>query len=387
MRSNYKQLCEIIRWCDERNRNTETSEVLGVSIGKEYMPTTANIIGTDLSNYKLIRKNRFACNPMHVGRDKVLPIALYSRETPAIVSPAYFTFEVINEDEVLPEYLMLLFRTPIFDKNCWFRTDGTVRGGISWDDLGRVELPVPDIEEQQTIVQMVRKINARVKTLDRLKQYVMEIGIQLVRKESNNTIITCGGEIQAPLLNPGYSYQSIKDFSYKMTSGATPSRQESSYWEAKDVAWLKSGEVQNGICYTPEEFISETALKETSVHLMPADTVLMAMYGATAGNVGYLTEPSTTNQAVCCMQCVDKDYSAYLFFSLLSNREEIKRHANGGAQDNLNKDFIAKIKIVTPPHRRIKKLGLSHIIDCLKLINREKVALTNLRALMSEHKS
>lgn len=386
MRSNYKQLGQFIRPVDVRNKGLITTKLLGISVEKCFIPSIANIIGTDLEKYKIVRKGQFAYIPDTSRRGDKIAVALL-REEECIISSAYTAFEITDTNKLDPEYLMLWFSRPEFDRYARYHSHGSVREIFGWDEMCRVELPVPDIEEQQTIVQMVRQINARVKTLDRLKQYVMEIGIQLVRKESNNTIITCGGEIQAPLLNPGYSYQSIKDFSYKMTSGATPSRQESSYWEAKDVAWLKSGEVQNGICYTPEEFISETALKETSVHLMPADTVLMAMYGATAGNVGYLTEPATTNQAVCCMQCVDKDYSAYLFFSLLSNREEIKRHANGGAQDNLNKDFIAKIKIVTPPHRRIKKLGLSHIIDCLKLINREKVALTNLRALMSEHKS
>lgn len=170
MKSNYKQLGEIIHWCDERNRNAETSEVLGVSIGKEYMPSVANIIGTDLSNYKLVRKYRFACNPMHVGRDKVLPIALYSKETPAIVSPAYFTFEIINKDKVLPEYLMLLFSTPIFDKNCWFRTDGSVRGGISWDDLCRVELLVPDLKQQKKIIEYFTLLNSRIATIKKLRQ-------------------------------------------------------------------------------------------------------------------------------------------------------------------------------------------------------------------------
>ena len=168
MKSNYKLLGDIVRWCDERNRGGETSDVQGVSIGKEYMPSVANIIGTDLSNYKIVRVNRFACNPMHVGRDKVLPVALYTKETPAIVSPAYFTFEVINDQEVLPEYLMLFFRTPTFDKNCWFRTDGSVRGGISWDDICRVELPVPDICEQRRLVARINALKKRIALLCRI---------------------------------------------------------------------------------------------------------------------------------------------------------------------------------------------------------------------------
>ncbi len=386
MKSNYKQLGQYIRPVDVRNKGLVTTKLLGISVEKCFIPSIANIIGTDLEKYKIVRKGQFAYIPDTSRRGDKIAVALL-REEECIISQAYTAFEIIDTNELAPEYLMLWFSRPEFDRYARYHSHGSVREIFGWDEMCRVELPVPDIEEQRTIVQMVRRIDARIETTDHLKQNVMEVGIQLVRQESNNTIIASGGETQAPQLNPGYSYQAIKDFSYRMTSGATPSRQEASYWEAKEVPWLKSGEVQNGICNTPEEFISGTALKETSVHLMPEDTVLMAMYGATAGNVGYLMEQATTNQAVCCMQCNDKDYSAYLFFSLLSKREEIKRHANGGAQDNLSKDFIAKIKIVVPPDERIKKMNLGKIIDWLKLINREKVALINLRSLMSEHKS
>ena len=122
----------------------------------------ANVIGTDLSKYKLITKGKFACNPMHVGRDERLPVALYDEEEPAIVSPAYFMFEVVDNSILNEDYLMMWFRRPEFDRICWLHTDGSVRGGITWDDICRLELPIPPIEKQFEIVNSYKAITERI---------------------------------------------------------------------------------------------------------------------------------------------------------------------------------------------------------------------------------
>lgn len=170
MSANYRKLGEIVELIDERNKALESSEVLGISIDKEFMPSVANTIGTDLSNYKLLRMNTFACNPMHVGRDERLPVSLYKKDIPAIVSPAYFIFRVKNENKVLPDFLMLIFKRDDFDRNCWFRTDGSVRGGITWNDICEIELPVPDLKEQEKIVNTYNAITKRIQ----LKQKINE---------------------------------------------------------------------------------------------------------------------------------------------------------------------------------------------------------------------
>jgi len=162
MKSNYEPLGKHIQLVDYRNSEEVTSTVLGISIDKEFMPSVANVIGTDLSRYKLISKGLFACNPMHVGRDERLPIALYEKDSPAIVSPAYFMFEIIDRDVLNEEYLMMWFRRPEFDRECWFMTDGSVRGGITWDDLCRIKLPVPSYARQCEIVESYRAITDRI---------------------------------------------------------------------------------------------------------------------------------------------------------------------------------------------------------------------------------
>ena len=162
MRSNYDVLGNHIRTIDTRNTDLISEQVLGINIDKYFMPSVANVIGTDLSKYKLITKGKFACNPMHVGRDERLPVALYESDIPAIVSPAYFMFEIKDETVLDKEYLMMWFRRAEFDRICWLRTDGSVRGGITWEDLCRIELPVPPIEEQREIVASYKAITERI---------------------------------------------------------------------------------------------------------------------------------------------------------------------------------------------------------------------------------
>ena len=177
MKSNYEPLGKHIRLVDYRNSEEVTSTVLGISIDKEFMPSVANVIGTDLSRYKLISKGLFACNPMHVGRDERLPIALYEKDNAAIVSPAYFIFEIIDRDVLNEEYLMMWFRRPEFDRECWFMTDGSVRGGITWDDLCRIKLPVPSYARQCEIVESYRAITNRI-ALKRAENDNLEATIQ-----------------------------------------------------------------------------------------------------------------------------------------------------------------------------------------------------------------
>lgn len=162
MKSNYDILGNHIRLIDTRNRESITDRVLGINIDKFFMPSVANVIGTDLSKYKLITKGKFACNPMHVGRDERLPVALYDEEEPAIVSPAYFMFEVIDNSILNEDYLIMWFRRPEFDRICWLHTDGSVRGGITWDDICRLELLIPPIENQLEIVNSYKAITERI---------------------------------------------------------------------------------------------------------------------------------------------------------------------------------------------------------------------------------
>lgn len=188
MKSNYDILGNHIRLIDTRNRESITDRVLGINIDKFFMPSVANVIGTDLSKYKLITKGKFACNPMHVGRDERLPVALYDEEKPAIVSPAYFMFEVIDNSILHEDYLMMWFRRPEFDRICWLHTDGSVRGGITWDDICRLELPIPPIENQLEIVNSYKTITERIALKQKINDNLDDTAQTLYQKyfESNS---------------------------------------------------------------------------------------------------------------------------------------------------------------------------------------------------------
>lgn len=172
----FEPLGKYVRLVDERNTGLVTESVLGINIDKHFMPSVANVIGTDLENYKLLRKGRFACNPMHVGRDGRLPVARYIENAPAIVSPAYFMFEIIDENEIEPEYLMLCFQRPDFDRMCWFRTDASVRGGITWDDVCALTIPVIPLIDQRKVVQDYYVITNRIALMHQLNDSLEKIG-------------------------------------------------------------------------------------------------------------------------------------------------------------------------------------------------------------------
>ncbi|MGN0363086.1 MAG: restriction endonuclease subunit S [Bilifractor sp.] len=171
----------------------------------------------------------------------------------------------------------------------------------------------------------------------------------------------------------------VSEYCLETKSGATPSRDITEYWENGTVPWLKSGEVHNGITIETEEFITELAVNNSSTKVLPSDTVLMAMYGVTAGEVGYLAIPCTTNQAVCGMVCRTKVESAYLFFALLQNQQEASRLSNGGAQDNLSKGFIDNILIVVPNRDVLSNLGLTTLINQIKQNTKEILLLTTMQ--------
>ena len=182
MRLHYKRIGNYVTQIKLKNTDGSISDLKGININKQFMPSVANINGADLSAYRVVKKNQFAFNPMHVGRDEVLPISMLQDDIPIIVSPAYVVFEVKNEEELLPAYLMMWCRRPEFDRNSWFMTDNSVRGGFSWADFCDMELPVPSIEKQREIVAEYNVVNDRIALNEQLIQK-LEYTAQTIYKQ------------------------------------------------------------------------------------------------------------------------------------------------------------------------------------------------------------
>ena len=167
MQSNYNRLGDYIRQVDVRNRDLSVTELVGLTIDKAFIPSVANTIGTDLSNYKVISHNQFACSLMQVSRDEKMPIAIYKGDK-AIMSPAYPMFEVCRTDELLPEFLMMWFSRKEFDREVTFWAVGGVRGSLTWEDFLNLYIPVPPIEEQRKIVAEYQAVERRIENNRRL---------------------------------------------------------------------------------------------------------------------------------------------------------------------------------------------------------------------------
>lgn len=157
----YRTLGNLIERVDERNVSDEQLQLVGLSIDKCFIDSVANTIGTDLSKYKVIRKNEFAVSLMQVSRDSKIPVARFDEEK-AIMSPAYSIFKVRDTNKLLPEYLDMWFKRAEFDREAAFIAVGGVRGSMPYSDFERMKVIVPSYEEQRHIVEDYRVITERI---------------------------------------------------------------------------------------------------------------------------------------------------------------------------------------------------------------------------------
>lgn len=333
MKSNYKRLGGYIRQVDVRNRDLAVDRLLGLSIAKQFIPSIANTTGTDMSTYKIVQPRQFGYVPVTSRNGDKITIALYEGESPCIISQAYVVFEVIDETELLPDYLMMWFRRPEFDRYARFKSHGSAREVFEWSEMCEVLLPIPPIEEQRKIVAQYQAIERRIENNRLLIATLEEAAKTIYRKIFVDNI-----DIEN--LPKGWRMGTIGEFCKETKSGGTPSRSNLAFWDNPQYRWLKSGEVANNIIFDTEEYISRDGLNGSSAKIIPSGTVVMAMYGATASQVAYLDCDTATNQACCNMFVATFEESAYLYFHCLYQQENIKRLANGGAQENLSQELI-----------------------------------------------
>ena len=159
MQSNYKRLGDYIQEVNIRNKDLKQYPLLGVSIKKEMIISIANTVGTDMSTYKIIQKNQFAYGPVTSRNGDKISIAL-SNEEQALLSQAYVVFETNNL--LLPEYLMMWFRRPEFDRYARYKSHGSAREIFDWQEMSEVMLPIPSVEKQQEIVNEYHTIQNRI---------------------------------------------------------------------------------------------------------------------------------------------------------------------------------------------------------------------------------
>lgn len=368
MSANYKKLGDIVELIDERNKSLERSEVLGISIDKEFMPSVANTIGTDLSNYKLLRMNTFACNPMHIGRDERLPVSLYKKDIPAIVSPAYFMFRVKDENKVLPDFLMLIFKRDNFDRNCWFRTDGSVCGGITWNDICEIELPVPDLKEQEKIVNTYNAITKRIQ----LKQKINENLEKTAQCLFENVF-------KHELQKEEISFTDVID----LLGGGTPSTAEKAYWSG-NIPFFAPADIEKSIfCFSTEKNLTEEGLNNCSSKLYPKNTTFVTCRG-TVGKLALAGTPMAMNQSCYALKDKNGQYPFFTYSFAKFTVSKLKNKASGAVFSALvTKDFEME-KVFNPNLEKMKEYETksSSIFENISSNEKEITKLQELKQLV-----
>lgn len=333
----------------------------------------------DTSIYNVFYRDDFIFNPARMELNSIAINDMYDR---AICSSLYEVFYVHRTDLLLPHYLKLIIRQKWFTRYCEFLGQGSAREYCRFGNISEIEIEFPPIEEQQKIVDYNTAIENRIALKQKINDNLVAVGTASIQKNVGRGALINLTEAEMDILTlpDDFEIQTISEFCRETKSGSTPSRANNEYWKNGTISWVKSGEVHNNITLQTEEYITPLGLSESSTKLLPKDTVLMAMYGVTAGEVGYLAIEATTNQAICGMICNSKADAAYLYFSLIQSQAAISRLSNGGAQDNLSKNFIDNIKIVVPPSEFIEKLNLAAIVEQMTLNTKEIALLEELQA-------
>ena len=345
----YEPLEKHLQLVDSRNSALVTKEVMGINIDKFFMPSVANVIGTDLSKYKLISKGKFACNPMHVGRDERLPVALYDKEKSALVSPAYFVFEIKNRDVLNEEYLMMWFKRPEFDRNCWLMTDGSVRGGITWEALCRLEVPILPIEEQFELVRKYRIITER---------------IELKKKINDNLVESLRAIFHNMFKNKDYPFHPLSSVCSKIGSGATPKGGKESYCDT-GISLIRSMNVFDfRFSYSELAHINEIQADALSNVVVSSDDVLFNITGVSVARCCMVPPdvlPARVNQHVMILRPIAGKYMSYYLMTSLCDADNKAKllgiGQSGSTREAINKQEMESFTIPVPPEDEVNHFG------------------------------
>lgn len=380
MRNSYKRLGAYIRQVNQRNKNLISEDLRGLSMTKEFRKSTSNIVGTDLSKYKLVYKYQFACDFMSVIRVHKLPVVLHSENFPIIVSPAYTVFEIIDKNELSPEYLMMWFRRSEFDRYADFRCDSAIRGGFKWDELCEVELPIPSIEKQRQIVAEYNAVDNRIRINEQLNQkleetaqaiykhwfvdfefpYLTSSGVEMPYKSSGGAMVY--NEELDKQIPEGWEVKSYTEM-IKLTGGGTPKTHVDDYWNG-EIPFFTPADI-SGNFYTNNTIKSITTLglNNSSTKLYPKNTVFITARG-TVGSITLSGCDMAMNQSCYAIQ---DDLPFYTHQLSLNVMQKLKGEATGAVFSALvTKDFDQQI--IFEPLIQIKRVFNSLISFTYEMI-------------------
>ena len=361
MKFNYEKLGNLIEISEKKNSDLSVDNLVGMNINKEFIPSVANTIGTNLARYKLIHKDQFACNLMHVGRDKVVVVSKYPLDKPSIISPAYKIFQVKDSSIILPDFLMLNFLRSEFDRLGWFYTDSSVRGSLDWSKFCDIEVPVPPIEVQEKIVEIYNFFNERIDIKQKINNNLISIADAIFKKEFENFDDFKEDDLissEFGLIPKNWQYKTLDEIS-DVAIGKTPPRKETWWFSEKEgVKWVSIKDLGNSGTYIFEtsEYLTEEAVKKFNIKLIPKDTVILS-FKLTVGRLGITTEEMVTNEAIAHFNLnqnsvVSKEY-LYLY---LKNFNYGELGSTSSIAKAINSKIVKKIPILIPETKKMEDL-------------------------------
>ena len=374
----YKRLGNYIREVNVRNRDLKVTNLLGVSISKEFMPSIANTIGTDMSTYKIVEKRQFAYGPVTSRNGDKVSIALLDGYDDAIISQAYTVFEVIDHEQLLPEYLMMWFRRPEFDRYARFHSHGSAREVFDWDELCDVVLPIPSITRQREIVSEYETLTNRIRLNNQMIQHLESTAQALYRKMFVDNI-------DKENLPEGWRMGTLGDFGEVIT-GKTPSSDSPEDF-GNDMPFVTPGDFEkyHKFAIGAERGLSEAGVKRLKGKVLPRGSVIVTCIGSDMGKVAIASEECITNQQMNSIIVNRREYSDYLFYVLSFMSKELRAMALGSStMPLLNKSDFERLGVIFPPNDLLVKFSqlLNPCNETTILKQKENIKLTELQSLL-----
>lgn len=402
----YKKLGEFIQVVDDRNKELLDLPLLGVSVQKVFIPSIANTVGTDMSKYKILSRNEFTYIPDTSRRGDKIGVALLKIYDKALVSQAYTTFKIIDENQLNPDYLMMWFTRPEFDRYARYHSIGSVREVFDWEDLCNVELPVPSIEKQREIVtqyqavenkirvneQICEKLEATAQTL--YKQWFVDFEFpfdfaQGKPNEEGKPYKSSGGamvynEELEKEIPEGWEVGTIGNLvstQYGFTDIANPNSGSAKFLRITDV--VSSSIDWHNVPYCN---ISD---KEISKYLIGFGDILVSRTGA---NVGYgkmiwkFIPKSVFASFLVRLKPISNEFIAYLYCLIISDnyRNFVLNNAEGSAQPQANASILTKMNCLIPTNKLLINFNkvIFTVIDQKENLENQNQQLTQLQSLL-----
>ena len=353
MKEGYRLLGDFISQVDVRNTDGKEENLFGVSVQKMFIPSIANTVGTDFTKYKVVKRGQFTYIPDTSRRGDKIGIALLTDYDEGLVSNIYTVFEVKDENELLPEYLMLWFSRPEFDRYARFKSHGSVREIMDWDEMCKVELPVPSIDKQRSIVKAYQTITERIELKRRINDN-LEATAQAVFQDQFASYYGCDK------LPEGYSIVSLDSLCTVKGGKRLPADcellddpTEHPYIRVRDVGGSRY------VCLTDQfQYIDEETHQAISRYIVNTGDIVISIVG-TIGLLGKIH--SSLDKANLTENCVKLAgihtvTSDYLYYTLCYKKQikEIDLLTVGAVQAKLPMYNIQSMKILVPPAKVIR---------------------------------